>query len=163
MRTSLAGKRNSQHGVTLLEMLVVAVLIGLLASLTFPSVSAGLESLRLSSASNSLVSFLNGALNRAERREEAMEIVISPHDNSLVMYSSEPGFERKLEMPDGVTIAAVLPAVEAPPDAPRRFMLMPGGVPPRIGVVLVNRQGRRRIVRVDPITGVPQIEAPETP
>jgi hypothetical protein len=39
---------------------------------------------------------------------------------------------------------------------------MPGGVPPRIGVELRNSRGSRRIVRVDPITGVPQIEILET-
>ena len=158
MRTLLAGRHNNQCGVTLLEMLVVAALIALLASISFPSIAAGIESLRLSSASRSLVSFIDGALNRAERREEAMEIVISPHDNMIAMYSSAPGFDRELRMPEGVTIEAVLPQIQAPPDAPRRFMLMPGGVPPRIGVVLVNRRQQRRIVRVDPITGVPQIE-----
>jgi hypothetical protein len=133
-------------------------IIGLLASISFPAVSSGLESVRLSSASTSLVSFLNGALNRAERRQEVMEVVISPKDNALWMYAAAPGFERKLEMPDGVTIEAVLPEPEEPQDGPRRFLLLPGGVPPRIGVQLVNRRGARRIVRVDPITGVPQVE-----
>jgi hypothetical protein len=143
-------------------MLVVALLIALLASVTFPSVAAGVESLRLSSATNSLVSFFDGAMNRAERREEAMEIDILPHENMLTMYASTPGFKRELKMPEGVTIEAVLPP-QGLPDAPRRFLLMPGGVPPRIGVVLVNRRHQRRIVRVDPITGVPLVEAPETP
>ena len=56
----------------------------------------------------------------------------------------------------------MLPELEQPPDAPRSFLLMPGGVPPRIGVQLRNRRGARRIVRIDPITGVPQIEIVES-
>jgi hypothetical protein len=29
---------------------------------------------------------------------------------------------------------------------------------PRFGVELANRKGARRIVRIDPITGIPQVE-----
>jgi prepilin-type N-terminal cleavage/methylation domain-containing protein len=163
MRISLAGERSNsasgRRGVTLIELLVVMILISLLAGIAFPSVAAGLESIRLSSASNSIVSFLNGALNRAERREEVMEIIISPKDNTLWMYTAKPGFERELHLPAAVRIEAVFPDPQ-PGDGPRSFLLMPGGVTPRIGVQLVNRRGLRRIVRVDPITGVPQIEVP---
>jgi hypothetical protein len=148
--------------VTLIELLIVVAIIGLLTGIIFPSVSAGLESLRLRSASDSLVSFLNGALNRAERREEVMEVVIFPKENTLRLYSAKPGFERTLHLPEGVTIEAVLPELEEPQDAPRSFLLMPGGVPPRIGIQLRNRRGSRRIVRIDPITGVPQVEVLET-
>jgi len=167
----LAGKRNKpaarrgssgQAGVTLIEMMIVVVIAGLLTGLVFPSVASGLESLRLRSASDSLVSFLNGALNRADRREEVMEVVVSPSENTIRLYSAKPGFERTLKMPEGVTIEAVLPELADPQEGPRSFMLMPGGVPPRIGVELRNRRGARRIVRVDPITGVPQVEVLET-
>ena len=167
----LAGKRNrpaadSGHagiaGVTLIEMLIVVAIAGLLTGLVFPSVSAGLQSIRLRSASDSLVSFLNGALNRAERREEVMEVVVSASENTIRLYSAKPGFERTLKMPEGVTIEAVLPELAEPQEGPRSFLLMPGGVPPRIGIQLRNSRGSRRIVRVDPITGVPQIEILET-
>jgi prepilin-type N-terminal cleavage/methylation domain-containing protein len=164
MPTLSAGRAsNRARGVTLIEMLIVMAIIGLVASIAFPSVSSGLESLRLSSATNSVVTFLNGALNRAERREDVMEVIISARDNALWMYSATPGFERKLELPEGVRIQAIYPEVpQAPSDAPRRFLLMPGGVTPGIGVQLVNRRGARRIVRVDPITGVPRVEILET-
>jgi prepilin-type N-terminal cleavage/methylation domain-containing protein len=161
-RADTGTRRAGDSGVTLIELLIVLAIVGLIAGISFPSVSAGLESIRLRSASNSVVSFLNGALNRAERREEAMEIVISPNENLLVMYSAAPGFERKLHLPDGVVIEAVFPELEEPQEGSRQFLLIPGGVPPRIGVQLRNRRGSRRIVRVDPITGVPQIEVLET-
>lgn len=148
----------SRDGVTLLEMLIVLVLVGLLVGITFPSVSAGIDSLRLSSAGDSIASFLNRMVNRAERRQQIMEISILKEQNVIQVRSTEPGYERKLEMPDGIRILSVLPPLPVETDAPRRFVLYPGGAIPRFGVELVNSRGVRRIVRVDPITGVPQVE-----
>jgi hypothetical protein len=143
-------------------MIVVAI-VGLIAGISFPAVSAGLESMRLASASDSLVSFFNGALTRAERRQEAVELTIAKKANHLTMRSTEPGFERSLEMPDGVRIEAVLPAIPEEPEGPRRFILLPAATIPRFGLQIVNRKGARRIVRLDPLTGVPRIETPEAP
>jgi hypothetical protein len=89
-----------------------------------------------------------------------MEITISKTDNSLEMRSSEPGFYRKMQMPDGVSIVQVLPPLPDNPDAKRNFLLYPGGTVPPLGLQLINRRNVQRVVRVDPITGVPHVEAP---
>jgi prepilin-type N-terminal cleavage/methylation domain-containing protein len=150
----------SRSGVTLIEMLIVVTIVGLIAGVTFPAVSSGIDSLRLASASDALVSLLNGALNRAERRQEPIEVAISVKDNSVRLSSTEPGFERNLTMPDGVKIVAVWPKLLVEDDQPRRFLLLPGSVVPRVGIEIVNRKETHRIVRVNPITGVPNIERP---
>ncbi len=152
-----------QAGVTLVEMLIVVAIIGLIAGISFPSVASGLESLRLTSATDSIVGLLNGALNRAERRQQAIEVSVSIQDNSVSLTSTEPGFFRKLDMPDGVKIAAIWPKLLDEDTQPRRFLLLPGSTAPRMGVEIVNRKGARRIVRVNPITGVPDIERVEAP
>jgi hypothetical protein len=77
------------------------------------------------------------------------------------MRSTDPGFIRKLDLPDGVVIEQILPELRQDPAAPRSFLLYPGGTVPRFGVALVNRRNVERIVRVDPITGVPLVEQPE--
>ena len=148
----------SQAGVTLLEMLIVVALIGLLVGIVFPPVSAGLDTLRLASAGDSVASFLNGALNRAERRQEAVEITVDPRENLLLAAGTGSGFERRLAMPEGVRIVSVLPTLPDDTGEARRFLVYPGGTVPRIGVELANSKGARRLVQVDPITGVPQIE-----
>jgi prepilin-type N-terminal cleavage/methylation domain-containing protein len=150
------------RGVTLVEMLIVVAIVGLMAGISFPAVSSGLETIRLSAATDSLVSFLNSALNRAERRQQVVEVLISVKDNAVWLNSTEAGFVRKLEMPAGVTIQAVWPKLNIETDEPRRFLLLPGSTVPRVGIEISNRRGTRRIVRVDPIIGVPQIENVET-
>ncbi|HEV2686925.1 MAG TPA: hypothetical protein VGV35_00180, partial [Bryobacteraceae bacterium] len=85
----------------------------------------------------------------------------SKGDNSLSMRSTEEGFSRKMVLPEGVSIVRVLPESPEDPNAGRTFLLYPGGTPPRIGVQLVNKRNVERIVRVDPITGVPRVEQVE--
>lgn len=160
-KTKLNRDREGAAGVTLIEMMVVVGLISLMIGISFPAITSGIDSMRLKSATNSVVSFLNAGLSRAERRQQVIDVIISKQDNSIEMQSSEPGFARKLQIPEGVTIEQVLPALPENPDAPREFFLYPSGTVPPFGVQLVNRRHVERIVSVDPITGVPHVEAPE--
>lgn len=137
-----------KRGVTLIEMLMVVAIMGLIAGLTLPSVSSGLDSIRLRTAADSVASFLSAAANRAERRQQVMEVILTPKENRIELFSTEPGYTRKLDMPVGITMAG---------DEPRRFVLMPGGTVPRVGVELSNKRGGHRLVRIDPVTGVPVI------
>jgi competence protein ComGC len=157
------GTRNHkpETGITLIEMIVVVGIISLIVGVSLPAVTSGIDTLRLNAATNSVVSFVNSGLNRAERRQQVVELTISKNENALMMRSTEPGFFRRLEMPEGVSITHVLPELPENPDAPRIYMLYPGGTPPRFGVQLMNRKNVERIVRVDPITGVPRVEQPQ--
>ncbi len=146
----------NRRGVTLIEMLIVMTIIGLIAAISFPALSSGIESLRLAAASDSLVSFLNAGLNRAQRRQEPVEVAISSQDNMVLLTSAS--LMRRLDMPSGVTIQQVWPKLPEETGAPRLFLLLPGGAIPRIGIEIANRKGVHRIVRVNPMTGIPEIE-----
>ena len=140
-------KLRSQSGVTLVEMLVVVAIVAIVAGISFPSLASGLESIRLKSATDSVAAFLNGALNRVERRQEVMDVVLEPKENVILLHSTEPGFERRLELPQGITLVG----------DERHFVLMPGGTAPRAAIVLSNTRGRHKLIVIDPITGVPQV------
>jgi len=79
-------------GITLIEMLIVVALVSLLAGVSFPAIGAGLESLRLVSAANQVAAFFNTALNRAERRQQVVQVLVLPQQGLLRMRSTEPGF-----------------------------------------------------------------------
>src|SRR5258708_8704407 len=136
----------SQSGVTLVELLIVVAIAGAMAMIALPAFSSGLENMRLSQASDSVAAFLNGALNRAERRQQVLEISFSTQDNRVLLGSVDGDSSRKLEMPEGIKIDAVLPRAPGDASGLRRFLLLPGGTAPRIGVQLANRRGARRIV-----------------
>jgi prepilin-type N-terminal cleavage/methylation domain-containing protein len=148
------GTRNA--GITLVEMIVVLALIGLIAAIAFPAVSTGLDSVRLTSATDSIVSFLNAGLNRAERRRTPVEILVSVKENKLKFFAVDT--TRELNMPESIRIVRIHPELPSGPDEERSVVLYPGGAIPRFGIELASSKGYRRIVRVDPITGIPQVE-----
>ena len=161
MPTSSVGKTSARRGVTLIELVVVVALISILAGISFPAITSGIETLRLNSATTGVVNFLNSGLDRAERRQQMVEITVSKSANTIEMRSSPAEFERKFALPEGVTITHVLPELEyGDLNAPRSFILYPGGTVPGFGIALVNRKQAHRIVRIDPITGVPRVERP---
>jgi hypothetical protein len=137
-------------------MMVVVALIAILAGISYPAVSSGLDSVRLSSAADSVASLLQSAVNRAERRQELMEISISRPDRALA--ATGVNYQKRLDLPDGIGIAEILPAAPVDPAVIRRFLIYPSGAPPRIGLRLANERGGQRLISLDPVTGVPQIE-----
>jgi prepilin-type N-terminal cleavage/methylation domain-containing protein len=149
-------KRRCTAGITLIEMIIVLALVGMVTAIAFPSVTSGLDSVRLSSASDSIASFLNAGLNRAERRQTPVEIYISISENKIRVVSDSV---RELEMPETIHIVKIHPVLPSgEEEQARSIVLYPNGAIPRFGVEIASPKGIHKIVRVDPITGVPQVE-----
>jgi hypothetical protein len=143
-------------------MVVVVAIVGLIAGISFPAISAGLESVRMVSATDSVATFLNSAVNRAERRQQAVELVVEAKERTLSLYSAEPGYEKHMHLPEGVVIEAVRPLIESgDPMEPRRFVFLPGATVPGIGIQLGNGHNAHRLVHLDPMTGFPRVESVE--
>jgi type II secretory pathway pseudopilin PulG len=136
-------------------MVVVLAIVGLIVGVSFPAITAGLDSVRLVSSTDSVAAFLNAAVNRVQRRQEAVEVIIDPRTNHLSALSNDPSFSRELQLPDGVIIETDQPE-------PRRLILIPGASVPGIAIQLMSRRGGRRIVRLDPMTGYPRVESVRT-
>jgi len=146
-----------ERGITLLEMLIVVSLIALLTGLSYAPLSAGIETLRLRAASDVVLSFLSGAMDRAEKKQAVVELQILPLENAFLARTADLTFVKRVDLPQGMQIVRVQPEVPgADPRAVRRFLIYPGGAVPRIAVELVNPKGRRRIVSLDPLTGSAQ-------
>ncbi len=54
------------------------VIIAVIAAVSYPTASAGLDSLRLRSAADRVMALLNLALDRADRVQQVVEIRVSP-------------------------------------------------------------------------------------
>lgn len=136
---------------------MVVAIVGLMIAVAFPAVTSGLDSIRLTSASDSIVSFLNAGLTRAERRQTPVEIYISIAENKIRILAAD--LTRELAMPEKIRIVKIHPELFTPEEEQgRSVVLYPNGAIPRFGVEIAGPAGFHRIVRVDPITGVPQVE-----
>jgi hypothetical protein len=140
-------------------MVVVVAIVGLIVAVSLPSATAGIDSVRLASATGSIATFLNAAVNRSERRQVPLEVLIEPKENRISLYSAEPGYTRELKLPDGIFIEAVLAGEPDAENGPYRLLLLPGAPTPGVGIQVANLHGSHRIVRLDPMTGFPRVES----
>lgn len=156
-------------------MLIVVSVIALVVAISFPSITMGIDSLRLRTAASSVIGAFNLALTRADRLQEAVDVTISAAGHFVAATTLATRQVARTELPAEIKIAHVYPEVGAPaaeeavapPD--RHFIVYPNGAVPRITIELENEHGVRRFVLLDPITGVarervltdPQAEQPE--
>jgi prepilin-type N-terminal cleavage/methylation domain-containing protein len=161
-RVSLPRNSRSRRGMTMLEMLVVVAILSIVVAVSLPSVTAGLDSIRLASTGDAIASFLNGAVTHAERSEQPVIVVISLKEGTISADGGD-GYLRRFEMPQGIIMDRVLPdeaqgVADGEEHADRQILLLPGGVAPAIGVEYFNHHGARRRVQLDPMTGFPHVE-----
>lgn len=139
--------------------MVVMTIIAIMAGAVYPSVASSLDGIRLTSSADDIVAFLNGAVERASRRQVAVEVLIDKTAGSIVLHSTEAGFEKRYDLPANLAMQSILPElVGGATSNIRRFYIYPGGTAPRIGVLIAGRNGAQRLIRIDPITGAPRIE-----
>lgn len=143
-------------------MLVVVAILSLVAGLSFPAVSRGMERIRLRVAGDDVAAFLAQAMSRAERGETPVEVRFLKAQGTIEM--GGPNISpRTLHLPDGVVLSEVYPLPEEGFDGAQSVLLLPGGAFPSLKVTLSTRTAGRRSVSIDPVTGVPVVGAAELP
>jgi type II secretory pathway pseudopilin PulG len=153
-------RAKTQAGITLLELMIVAAVVALIAGLSFPSVTAGLENLRMRTATDQVSGLLSEAVTRVERAEQPFILVVLRSEAKLELRSADGSFTRLLKLEDGISILHVFPELPGASGDARMVMFEPGSTVPRVGIELLSRRGQRRLVRLDPLTGMPVVETP---
>jgi len=144
--------------------MVVISIIAVITGISYPSIANGLDNLKVSAAADAVAGFLDTAAAKAERKQAVVELNIRRRENQLFIRSTDPSLAKRFEFPDGIRIDRVFPEIDgAPVDAPRQFIIYPGGSIPAMGVSITTESGKRRLIRINPVTGVPVIQKPEDP
>jgi len=137
--------RRGRCGVTLVELLVVLTILGVMTSIAYPSVAAGLDSLRLRAAASEVANWMTAAGNFAERRQVVVELRLRAQEARMVA----PGLDRRYSLPAGLMLET---------EAPERVLFFdPAGYPPAVTITIRSRAGHARRVRLDPISGLAEV------
>ena len=123
-------------------------IIALIGGISYPSIVAGVDSMRLRSASDQVVAFVTQAMDQAQRKQLPVEFRVAPKLNTLTARSMDLSFEKTLVIDDPVHLVSAQGGEEE-----RRFLMYPGGTPPAVRIELETKDKRRRSVTVDPLTG----------
>lgn len=150
-----------ERGLTILEMLIVVMIVSLLVGLAYPSVGAGLDSLRLRAEADRTAALLTQAMARVERAQLPLELVIDRAAGALLLRDPGGRYGRELRLESGVRIAAILPPLPASGEETARALVLAPGEPfPGVGIVLANQRGQQRLIRIDPLTAMAAVETP---
>lgn len=176
-----------QNGFTLIELMVVFALIGILTALILPEMKSTYEDALLRSTSRTLVDLCYFAHSRAITLNQPHRVRLDlPHGRAVVEAPAPdgaPGFVPVQDIPGGdgamdrrISVAlrkaaatpdnADAPAEEAPfssgepglnPDDPDALVFYPDGTAEAAELLLRDREGFRRILRIHPVTARVQI------
>ncbi len=132
-----------------MEMLVVMSLIGLLASVATPSVTAGMETVKLRSSAERLAATLRMARERAVRTRHYFQVTVDPQTRRVELRDLEGDFARDWEMPETISVKL---------DQPLLSQFAPDGSVPALHVELENSRKRLISVDLDAFTALPTIK-----
>jgi prepilin-type N-terminal cleavage/methylation domain-containing protein len=150
-----------ERGLTLLEMLIVLMVVGLMVGLTYPSIGAGLDSLKLRSEADRAAALLTQGITRVERAQAPLELIIDRSAGRITLRGLRARFSRVQQLEPGLTIRQILPPLPGPGEETSRSVLLAPGEPfPAIGLVIGNTRGQQRLVRIDPLTAMAVVETP---
>lgn len=143
--------QRSERGVTLLEMLVVLAIVAVMGGVVFPSVSVGLDNLRLRSTADRLASTFRFARERALRRQTVCQVTVDPERKVVeledVGRGAEP-YRRSWPLPDDIDVRL---------ERPGTFIFPPDGGMPRADIQLANRRGRTASIEFDFLSALPLV------
>ncbi len=150
-RTQMWPAGNNKHasrGITLMELLVALTIMALVGGVLYPSVVAGLDTLRLKSAADRLANTFRFARERALRRQTVCQVTVDPAGGLVAVEDAgaEP-YRRSWEMPRGVVVRE---------ERRRTFVFPPDGGAPHIGLTLANARGRTASVEFDLLSALPR-------
>jgi len=146
----------SKKGVSLLELIVVLMLLGLAVGVVMPSFSRGLKGLELETAGRDLITRMRHARSQAIAKQKVFRIILIKNEEENVpdYYIFANEFEqeiRKVSLPEGVSIQT------EEQEFPVRISFYANGRSSGALFTLKRETGRQMKISVDPITGFPKV------
>ena len=139
---------NSSRGITLIELMVVMGIIALMVSISYPTLTRGLDGIQLKTSVGQAGAFFNSVRQAADRRQQPVQLTVDPEQNRLIAVAVDGGWDDQLVFDGRIRVAF--------PAQPASLILYPGHPAPRFRLLLANESGGRDGLQVNVFTGVPE-------
>ena len=123
-------------------------IIALMVSIAYPTLTRGLDGVRLKTSVGQAGAFFNSVRQAADRRQQPVQLTVDPKGNRLIALAVDGGWDDQLAFEGRIHVAF--------PAQPASFILYPGHPAPRFRLLLANESGGRDGLQVNVLTGVPE-------
>jgi len=124
-------------------------IISLMLGISYPNVTAGLDGIRLKTTVDRAASFWAEARQRADRYQEVVQVTIDPQMSEIRAMSAHSSWKKTFVVEDELSFAA--------PEKESAYMLYPGSPSPQFRLVLETPTGGRSGLKVNVLTGLPEL------
>jgi prepilin-type N-terminal cleavage/methylation domain-containing protein len=152
-------KDSRSAGFTLLELMMVVLVIALVLSVSYPSLSRGSTALHLRATGRDVLNIFRYAREKAVTEQTGMKITVDRQNQQLVLSDNLGDGKRSYAPPNDVKIERITLAGEEIVDGPMVVRFLPNGGSDSAEVLLRSRTGLFLRVLTDPITGGARIES----
>ncbi len=146
------------EGMTLIELIMVMLIIGLALAVSFPSLSRGTSAFHLRATARDVLNTLRYAREKAITEQQSMRITVNPQEQKVILTDDVGDGARVYTPPHDVKIQQVFLDGEEVRDGPLVIRFMTNGSCPQAQIVLVSDKGGVVRVVTDPISGGARVQ-----
>lgn len=150
--------RFGDKGFSLLELVIVLIVIGLAAGLSYPSLRRGTNAFHLRAAGRDVLNHLRYAREKAITEQKEMTVTMDPNTQTVIL-SDAAGEDRKvMTLPGDVKIVEMRSVEQEIKEGPLVTRFLPNGSAESAEIVLKADNGGEIRLIVDSITGGSRIQ-----
>jgi type II secretion system protein H len=147
------------RGFTLLELVLVLVIMGLVAALSYPSLSRGVSTLHLRATGRDVINTFRFAREKAVTEQTGMRVMVDREKQQLVLTDYLGDGVRTYVLPQDIRIQRVALAGTDVTDGPMAVRFLPNGSCESSEILLQSKNGSWLQIVTDSITGGARIES----
>jgi general secretion pathway protein H len=150
---------NRNKGFTLIEMLIVVLILAIVLTVSYPSLSRGATTIHLRATSRDILNTLRYARTKAVTEQSRMVVMVDREKQELILTDGLGEGGRTYRLPKDVKIQRMAIAGTEVMEGPMLIRFLPNGSSDSAEILL--KSDAESFVRIvsDPITGGARIEA----
>jgi len=159
-RALVLGSRTSDaKGFSLLELVIVILVMGLVAAVSYPALSRGTTAFHLRAAGRDILNTLRYAHEKAITEQRAMRLVVNRDAQKVVLTDDFGEGTRAYTLPHDVRIKSVVLEGQDMPEGLLSIRFLANGSTQSAMILLESQTGAFLRIVTDPMTGGARVQA----